>query len=107
MEALNSNLIKYLADLSSLTDISEESTAQGNADTQESNPLLKGLEDILSYMARLNELDMSAAPDISCVLEYVNVFRDDTVIPSFDRELIMQNAPVRNDKMFVAPIAIE
>ena len=37
----------------------------------------------------------------------VNDFRDDEVRPSFDRALILQNAPFRNDEMIIAPKTVE
>jgi len=38
---------------------------------------------------------------------YVNVFREDVVIPSFSRESILKNAPLKNDEYFIAPKTVE
>ena len=90
---INDGLIAYLEDLSYLT-LSDDEKRR-----------LKGdLKEILQGMARLDEL---ACPTEAVGSErhagYANVFRKDEVQPSFDRELILQNAPDRNDTMIVAP----
>jgi Asp-tRNA(Asn)/Glu-tRNA(Gln) amidotransferase C subunit len=37
----------------------------------------------------------------------VNDFRDDIALPSYDRALILENAPVKNDETFIAPKTVE
>jgi aspartyl-tRNA(Asn)/glutamyl-tRNA(Gln) amidotransferase subunit C len=58
-------------------------------------------------MARLGELNTDGVVERSHPFDNVNVFRDDEARPSFDRELILQNAPVRNDEMFIAPKTVD
>jgi len=93
---IDGSLISYLEDLSCLTlSDSEKSRLTGD------------LQKILDYMARLSELNTDGVPERSHPFDNVNVFRDDEVRPSLDRELILKNAPVRNDEMFVAPKTVE
>ena len=89
-------LIAYLEDLSCLI-ISDE----------EKPRLCANLENILKSMARLSELDTDGIPERSHPFDNVNGFRNDEVQKSFDRELILRNAPDRNDEMFIAPKTVE
>jgi aspartyl/glutamyl-tRNA(Asn/Gln) amidotransferase C subunit len=93
---IDDKLLAYLEDLSCLT-LSEN----------EKIKLTHDLQEILDYMARLGELNTDGVVERSHPFDNVNVFRDDMVRPSFDRALILQNAPVRNDEMLIAPKTIE
>jgi len=93
---IDSELIAYLEDLSCLM-ISDEEKPRLCAD----------LEDILKSMARLSQLDTTDVPQRSHPFDDVNAFRDDEAGDSFDRELILRNAPDRNDEVFIAPKTIE
>jgi aspartyl/glutamyl-tRNA(Asn/Gln) amidotransferase C subunit len=93
---IDDKLLEYLEDLSCLTLCADEKTR-----------LTHDLQEILDYMARLGELDTNGVVERSHPFDNVNCFRDDTVRPSFDRGLILQNAPVRNDQMIIAPKTVE
>jgi len=93
---IDDKLISYLEDLSCLT-----------LSAEEKNRLTGDLQKILDYMARLGELDTGGVPECSHPFNNVNVFRDDKVCPSFDRALILQNAPAKNKEMFIAPKTVE
>ncbi|MCL2080734.1 MAG: Asp-tRNA(Asn)/Glu-tRNA(Gln) amidotransferase subunit GatC [Oscillospiraceae bacterium] len=93
---INNELITYLEDLSCLT-LTEE----------EKRRLAVDLKDILSGMARLGELDTQGVPERSHPFDHVNCFRDDAAQASMDRELILKNAPHRNNEMFIAPKTVE
>lgn len=93
---IDDSLIAYLEDLSYLT-LSEE----------EKRRLTGDLQDILNSMARLGELNTEDIPERSHPFDNVNSFRSDEVKASIDRELILRNAPDRNDKMFTAPRTVE
>lgn len=93
---IDEKLLAYLEDLSYLT-LSEDEKLRLTGD----------LRDILNGMARLSELDTDGIPERSHPFDNVNSFRDDEMKNSFDRELILQNAPDRNDEMFIAPKTVE
>ena len=85
-------LIAYLEELSCLAlSEGEKQRLQGD------------LSDILSGMARLGDLNTEHIQERSHPFDDVNAFREDEVQASFDRELILKNAPQRNSEMFVAP----
>jgi len=93
---IDDKLIAYLEDLSCLTLSDGEKTR-----------LSGDLQKILGYMARLGELDTAGVDERSHPFDKVNAFRDDEVHPSFARELILQNAPIKNDEMIIAPKTVE
>ena len=93
---IDDKLLEYLEDLSCLTLSAEEKTR-----------LTHDLQEILDYMARLGEIDTNGVIERSHPFDNVNDFRDDTVGPSFDRALILQNAPVKNDEAIIAPKTVE
>ena len=89
-------LITYLEDLSCLT-LSDEEKIR-----------LKGdLKEILDGMERLGDLNTENISERSHPFDHVNAFREDELQASFDRDLILQNAPRRNSEMFIAPKTVE
>lgn len=93
---IDDNLIAYLEELSCLTLTDEEKQR-----------LSGDLSKILSYMQRLGEVSTEGVSERSHPFDNVNSFRDDTTRAAFDRELILKNAPDRNEEMFIAPKAVE
>lgn len=64
------------------------------------------LNDILSYIEKLNEIDTSNVEPLSQVIELNNVFRDDSVQPSLPQEEALKNAPDHSEKFFKVPKVI-
>jgi aspartyl-tRNA(Asn)/glutamyl-tRNA(Gln) amidotransferase subunit C len=93
---IDDKLLSYLEDLSCLT-----------LSDAEKSRLTGDLKDILSGMERLSELNTEGVPERSHPFDNVNAFRDDETVASFDRMLILKNAPDRNDIMFIAPKTVE
>lgn len=77
--------------------------AQLSLDDATKQRLLKEMGDILAYMTKLNELDTSQVEPMMHVLDIVNVFRDDLVAPSLDRETALSNAPKTDGEYFLVP----
>ena len=67
----------------------------------------KNLADILSYMDTLNELDTAGVEPLSHSFPVTNVFREDVVAASADRELLLSNAPRQKDGCFKVPKTVE
>jgi len=63
--------------------------------------------EILDYMEQINELDLSDCEAEFHVTELKNVFREDRVKGSVDRELILKNAPEEDEGAFKVPKVIE
>lgn len=93
---ITAEIIDYVSSLARLELSGEEKTK------------IKGeFEKIIDYMDVLNTLDTKGVEPMSHVLPFVNVFREDEIKPSADREEILKNAPVARDGAFTVPKAVE
>jgi len=61
------------------------------------------LDTILSYVAKLNELDTVGVQPMTHAFSVSNAFRDDQVTGSLAREAALANSPCQNGEMFVVP----
>ncbi len=74
--------VEYVAGLAQLT-----------LDDEAKQRLLKEMGDILAYVDKLNELDTGGIEPMMHVLDISNVFREDVVTGSLDRDAALRNAP--------------
>lgn len=89
-------IIDHVADLVKLS-LTEEDKAQ----------LTKDLDSIVSYMDTMNDVDTDAATAMTHVLPIKNLFRQDILKSSSDREEILSNAPSHKDGSFQVPKAVD
>jgi aspartyl-tRNA(Asn)/glutamyl-tRNA(Gln) amidotransferase subunit C len=87
--------VKHVADLARLEMTPEEVES-----------MTRQLDGILSYVAKLNELDTAGVQPTTHAISIVNVFREDQVKPSLDREDVLANAPQQDGESFVVPKVI-
>jgi aspartyl-tRNA(Asn)/glutamyl-tRNA(Gln) amidotransferase subunit C len=73
----------------------------------EKEQFIAQLNQILTYMEKLNELDTTGVEPTSHVIPLSNVLREDEVRPSLDREAVLQNAPEESHFFFKVPRIIE
>ena len=64
------------------------------------------LGEIVGYVDQLSELDTAEVPPMAHAVEMSNVFADDVVRPSYDREAILANAPKRDDECYRVPAVL-
>ena len=88
--------VAYVAELARL-----ELTAEEKSTFQQQ------LETIVRYVEKIGELDLSGIEPTLHGQAVVNVFREDVVVPSFDRERALENAPARNGFEFRLPKIVE
>ncbi|MBN2853854.1 MAG: Asp-tRNA(Asn)/Glu-tRNA(Gln) amidotransferase subunit GatC [Clostridia bacterium] len=81
--------------------------ARLNFNDEEALKLSAQMEDILAYMDKLNSLNTENVIPMEHVKPVSNIFRKDMVSPSFDREQILRNAPVKEDGAFKVPKIVE
>jgi aspartyl-tRNA(Asn)/glutamyl-tRNA(Gln) amidotransferase subunit C len=74
---------------------------------QELDNFTHQLNEILSYVEKLNELDTENVEPLSHPVENNNVFREDEVKPSIMREEALRNAPDKNELFFKVPKVID
>lgn len=84
--------VEYVAGLAQLT-----------LDDAAKERLAKEMGDILTYMDTLNELDTSDVEPMMHVLDMTNVYREDVVGQSLDRETALSNAPKTDGEYFLVP----
>ncbi len=90
------DLIKYLESLARITLTEDEEKKVGGE-----------LQDILSYIDMLNELDTDGVEAMSHCFPLTNVLRSDTVKASMSPDEIVANAPESQDGAFVVPKTVE
>ena len=61
------------------------------------------MNEILTYVEKLDELDTSNVEPLSHVIELNNVFREDVVQQSLPQATALQNAPSTKDEHFKVP----
>ncbi|MBK7629799.1 MAG: Asp-tRNA(Asn)/Glu-tRNA(Gln) amidotransferase subunit GatC [Ignavibacteriales bacterium] len=64
------------------------------------------MNEILSYMDKLNELNTENVEPLSHPVEQTNTFREDELKPSTSTEDALKNAPAKDDLYFKVPKVI-
>lgn len=90
------DLIKYLEKLARITLSEDEEKKVGNE-----------LQDILTYIDMLNELDTDGVEAMSHCFPVTNVMREDEVAHSMSPDEIVANAPESQDGYFVVPKTVD
>jgi aspartyl-tRNA(Asn)/glutamyl-tRNA(Gln) amidotransferase subunit C len=67
----------------------------------------KDLQRMISFVEKLDELDLEGTEPLLHMSANVNVLREDEVKDSVDREDAMKNAPAHDDKFFKVPKVIK
>ena len=74
--------------------------------SEEKQQLAKELEQIVTYVARLNELDTKAVEPTLHITDLKNVLREDKVQDWLDQEQSLANAPQKKQGYFSVPKVI-
>jgi aspartyl-tRNA(Asn)/glutamyl-tRNA(Gln) amidotransferase subunit C len=67
----------------------------------------KDLQRMISFVEKLDELDLADTEPLLHMSNNVNVLREDEVKNSISREEAMKNAPAHDDKFFKVPKVIK
>ena len=81
--------------------------AKLNVSDEEKMSVAKDLDNILDYIASMNELDTDGVEPMYHVLPVYNVFREDLVENQDDRDNLLKNAPKQKDGCFAVPKTVE
>ena len=76
-------------------------------DEKDMDKNIQELSEFLEYVDRLQQVDTENVMPTAHVLPIQNVFREDVVKPSLDRDLALSNAPESEDGYFRVPKIIE
>ncbi|MCK5160555.1 MAG: Asp-tRNA(Asn)/Glu-tRNA(Gln) amidotransferase subunit GatC [Candidatus Aureabacteria bacterium] len=93
---IDKKLIRYLAHLSRL-----------EFDDSKLEEFTSQIDKIVEYIKKLDELDTQKVETTAHILPIKNVFREDKVIPSIDREKVFKSAPETQNGYFIVPKVIE
>lgn len=88
--------IEYVADL-----------ARINLDEKEKLSLSEDLTNIIAFADKLSELDVSEILPLDHILPLSNVFREDILEKSYDRDELLKNAKTKEEGCFFVPQIIE
>ncbi len=88
--------VKYVAHLARLTLSPEEEQKIGAQ-----------LGNILGYIEKLRELDVSEVQPTAHAVPLINVMRPDEVRPSLPTEEALRNAPAKANGLFLVPKIVE
>ena len=88
--------IKYVANLARITLTPDQEARLGSQ-----------LDDILGYVKKLEELDVSDVEPMAHAVPLYNVMRADEVKPSISNDEALANAPKKANGLFVVPKIVE
>jgi aspartyl-tRNA(Asn)/glutamyl-tRNA(Gln) amidotransferase subunit C len=100
--------LEYMAEDTSKFDVSYVAyLARMHLTDAEKEKISAQLKDILAYVAKLNELDVSRVEPTAHANPLTNVMRKDEVQPSIDRDKVLKNAPEQARDLFIVPKIVE
>ena len=76
-------------------------------DEKDMDKNIQELSDFLEYVDRLQQVDTENVAATAHVLPIQNVFREDVVKPSLNRDSALSNAPEQEDGYFRVPKIVE
>lgn len=69
--------------------------------------LTKDLGSIVEFAEQLNEIDVEGIEPTAHILDVKNVYRKDKVKKSFERDIILENAPKKEVGCIVVPKTVD
>ena len=93
---ITDKLIEYVSELAHLK-LEEDQREQAKGD----------LARMIGYVDKLSQLDTEGVGPMSHAFPVANVFREDEVRESMDRELVLKNAPAPKAGCFLVPKTVE
>lgn len=81
--------------------------ARLNVSEEEAKNLTSEMESIIEFADMLSQIDTSSVAPTNHAMEVQNVFREDKVTGSYDREDILRNAPSKDSGCYSVPKVVE
>jgi len=81
--------------------------ARINLTKDEGKIFQKQLDDVLKYVEKLHEVDVTGVDATAHSLPVFNVFRDDAPADWFTADQALSNAPRRANSLFIVPKVVE
>jgi aspartyl-tRNA(Asn)/glutamyl-tRNA(Gln) amidotransferase subunit C len=93
------------ADRDTLRKIAHLARLEFNPDSE--NEILDSINEILTWVEKLNEIDTSHVEPLTHMSQEVNVLREDEVKPPLSHDRALANAPKKDSDYFRVPKVIE
>jgi aspartyl-tRNA(Asn)/glutamyl-tRNA(Gln) amidotransferase subunit C len=77
--------------------------ARLECDEQTLTTFARQLDEILTYMDKLNQLDTSDVQPMYSPVRHETAFRQDKVSQTYSREELLENAPQEDGRYFIVP----
>lgn len=74
---------------------------------EEKEEMAKDMGNIINFIDQIKEIDTNDVIPTINVFPINNVFREDKIIPSMNRDELLSNAPNKADGCFSVPIIVE
>ena len=74
---------------------------------EEKASLEKDLDAVIGYMNTLSKIDTEGVAPMEHVLGLSNIMRNDDIVPSYDRDMLLSCAPNSEDGFYNVPLAVE
>ncbi|WP_025762707.1 Asp-tRNA(Asn)/Glu-tRNA(Gln) amidotransferase subunit GatC [Dyadobacter tibetensis] len=74
---------------------------------EEQQALMSSLENVLSWMEQLNEVDTTGIAPLTHITGESNRWREDVALNTLSRKEALQNAPSKTDTYMMVPKVIE
>ncbi len=81
--------------------------ARIHIDDEKKERLTHDMEAVIRFADKLAELDTENVEPIAHALPVNNVFRKDEIVPSYDREELLKNAPEKDAGCYSVPKIVE
>ena len=81
--------------------------ARINLNEDEAKTFQKQLDDVLGYVEKLRQMDVTGIDEAAHALPVFNVFREDAPRDWFTAEEALSNAPRKANGLFVVPKVVE
>ena len=88
--------VKYVANLARL-----------NVSEAEADELCTQMADIITFADALSEVDTEKIEPTNHAIKVENVLREDVVRPSYDRDEMIKNAPMKQAGCYAVPKVVE
>lgn len=101
------SLFEVSCDMISLAEIEKVAMlARLSLTSAEAQMMSEQLSKVLEYMSLLNEVNTEQVEPLAHAVELTNVFREDQVTGSLDREEALTNAPHRDAECYLVPAVL-
>lgn len=81
--------------------------ARLNLTEEEKEKMILDMAAIIEFADKISELDIGDVPPTDHIIPINNVFREDKVHPSMDRDELLRNAPSSENGYFSVPKVVE